>query len=562
MDILDPMTLQRLQSLRFSQEVYVSHVNSIFSPDSHMLTSVFHEISQSARGFVVSWDLQTGGVVSAIEWKRSDKIWRTGITYSMNGKMIAVLSQHETSATISIFDVVTGVYLRAVDPLASSNPDPALRAPYVYRIWAYGESIRFATPGPTGITIWEVGFAPGATPTQIETISIPCITIETFFLNQRSQEDIRNTTFHPASCRLAFVGPKGTLLVWDVRASKSLLHLSYVNYHTFTPDGRFLACRIGQEVCLWKESPTSYTPFGKFAPAAPYPIPQFSLDGQSVVTFDNCRIQLWDTKSLATATSTILIQAFQHTGEDLILEFLPDRPLAVATRKENKTVTVFDLKSGVPQLTIDTSIEVYGLRSIGNTIIVIGDEKVITWNLPEGNFVPGAGMNVEDSTRTINFRSTDLMVVNVAASVSLDLRYIAFAGGGENGHFLDVYCTSTGQNIRRESCSTALWFASGGREIWCVTEDEAEVFRISRGALRRAGAVFDIENGRWGCPWGSSCGYEVRDDGWIIGAGGDRLLMLPPLWQSGLRVHRVWNGKYLALLRSELPEPVILELEP
>ena len=560
MDILDPATLQRLQSLEFRPGEDAHPRASAFSLDTRMLTSIFGYDRRDTRAFVVSWDLQTGGVVSAIE-REGPKIRWASITYSMNVKMVAVFSKHTTSATISIYNVVTGAYVHDVDPLGSSNPDPVLRASYVYQIWAYGESIRFATPEPTGITIWEVGFAPGATPTQIETISIPCTT--TFFPNIRSQ-DIRVAEFHPASHRLAFYGPKETLLVWDVRTSKSLLHLSDIDYHNFSPDGRFLACTVGPKACLWKESPTGYTLFGTFTPAT-YPIPHFSPDGQSIVTFLSYQIQLWDTKSIATATSGILVQALQRTNRGFLLEFLPDRPLAVTTRKEDKTVTVFDLESGVPRLTIDTSIEVYGLRSIGNTIIVIGDEKVITWNLPEGNFFPCAGMNVKDSTRTINFRNKDIMDFSAAASVSLDLRYIAIVGGDENGNFLDVYCVSTGQNIRRETWATALWFAPGEREIWCVDEDEDEaedVFTISRGALHRAEAVADIGDGRWGCPWGSSCGYEVRDDGWIIGAGGDRLLMLPPLWQPGRKVNRVWNGKYLALLSSELPEPVILELEP
>ena len=249
-DILDPVTPQRPQSPEFQPGKVWHPRGSTFSLDSRMLTSFICGHTWGF-GFIVRWDLQTGGVVSTIEWDSSDKL--TDINYSTNGKMVAVLSQHETSATISIYSVVTGVYLHAVDPLASSNPDPTLRAPYVYRIWAHGESIRFATPGPTGITIWEVGFAPGATPTQIETISIPYITIEMFFLNRRSQKDIRNTTFHPASCRLAFVGPEGTLLVWDARTSKPLLHLSGIGCHTFSADFRFLACNIGSEICLWKE---------------------------------------------------------------------------------------------------------------------------------------------------------------------------------------------------------------------------------------------------------------------------------------------------------------------
>ena len=81
-------------------------------------------------------------------------------------------------------------------------------------------------------------------------------------------------------------------------------------------------------------------------------------------------------------------------------------------------------------------------------------------------------------------------------------------------------------------------------------------------ALDRTSSVGDIEYGPWGSPWASSCGYRVADDGWILDAGGKQVLMLPPLWQSTLKGDRVWNGKFLALLHVELPEVVILELEP
>ena len=55
-------------------------------------------------------------------------------------------------------------------------------------------------------------------------------------------------------------------------------------------------------------------------------------------------------------------------------------------------------------------------------------------------------MNVKDSTQTINFRTADDTVV--AASVSLDLRYIALARctRGEED-LLDVYCALTWRSL-------------------------------------------------------------------------------------------------------------------
>ena len=224
-------------------------------------------------------------------------------------------------------------------------------------------------------------------------------------------------------------------------------------------------------------------------------------------------------------------------------------------------MTVLDLKSSVAQLTIDTPIEVCGLRPIENTIAVIGYEKVIAWNLPKENVLPIARMDVKDSTRTINFSNTDNRIVT-AASISADFRYIALKGVGGGEEVLDVYCTSTGRNLRVTVSALALWFAPGGHDIWCVTRNKAMVFTIAHDALDHTKTVVDIEDGSWGCPWGSSHGYKVTYHGWILGAGGRRLLVLPPLWQSLFKVDRVWSGKFLALLHGSLPDPVILELEP
>jgi WD40 repeat protein len=516
----------------------------------------------------VSWDLQTGGVISAIEWRgpRDAQVGNAHITYSMNGRMVAVLPQYKSFATISIYDIVSGVYMHDVDHGRDETPDLASGTPCVYTIWAHGESLRFATPEPAGITIWQVGFTPGATPTEVETISIPDNTVDTFIFKPRMQYDISKTQFNPALCRLAFVGTEDTFLVWDGRASKFLLNHTAVGPSrsmAFSPDGRFFAGTTPEsEVYLWKESPTGYALFGKLAPNTRSPESRFSPNSESIITFRGSTIQLWHTqKSITPTTSSISTRPPRHTGS-FLLGFLPDRPLAVIARKKNNTVTVCDLKSGDLQLSIDTSIEVYGLRSVENTIVVIGDEKAITWNLPEGDFLPNASMNVKDSARTTNFRGVENSTV-FAASISPDLRYVALAGYCEEEEFLDIYSTeSPGWKIRGEARAFELWFAPGGHDIWCATDDEAKVFTITQDTLNPARTVADIEDGLLGCPWGSSHGYKVSHDGWVLGMGGKRLLMLSPLWKSQFKVDRVWNGKFLALLHDELTIPVILELEP
>jgi WD40 repeat protein len=561
-DILDSATLQRLQNLTSS---YRSIVALAFSPDCRLLTcNHFY----GSVGFIVTQDLQTGGVVSAIWWEspRDRIMGKCQITYLTNGNMVASVYRHSSSTIISIYDVVSGVYMHHVDHLARTNLDPDF-APYVYNIWAHGESLRFATPESMGITIWEVGLVPGAIPTEVERLSTPDNTMD---VKPRSQEDFMRNEFHPLSYRLTSydIETEGQLLVWDARrASKPLLHHEDIDPYpsmTFSSDGRFFACKTDTlTVSLWMESPTGYTLVEKFTPGGRNPKPLLSPNGESIVIFSDFTIQLWHTKSFTTTTSSsTFAQAFHHSDRNLILEFLPDRPLAVATRIGDETVTVIDLNSGVPQLTIDTSIPVYGLRSIGNAILVIGDEKFIFWNLPEGNFLPDVRMNIGDSALAKGFRKRDSSTT-LAASISPNFQYIALGGSHHaKGYWLEVYCTSTGQTIHGQVQLHRLWFPPGERDIWCAFVNKAKVFAITQHSLDHTRTVAEVDYGTWGCPWGSSYGYKVTDDGWILGVGGKRLLLLPPLWRSGLKQDRVWSGEFLALLHGALPELVVLELEP
>jgi hypothetical protein len=226
---------------------------------------------------------------------------------------------------------------------------------------------------------------------------------------------------------------------------------------------------------------------------------------------------------------------------------------------------------------------VCGLRVIGNAVVVAGDKKVVVWNLPEGNFLPGARMNVEDSVRTIDFNNDpgERKPVDggtstgegspannrvVVALVSRDFRYVATLVP-TIGFYLGLYDTSIG----RLSSGTIthgegpLWFTPDGQKICCAIRGKAvEVAEISQDGHMDPPTrvnVADIEDKAWGCPWLPSHGHEATSDGWILGPGGKRLLMLPPHWKSFAET-RVWNEKFLALLHGTLSELVILELEP
>jgi WD40 repeat protein len=531
-----------------------------------MLTSSIR-VGRDEAGHVVSWDLQTGGVVSVVKWKQPPGNVRSYIAYSANGEMVAVLSRYKPSTiSMSIYNVVSGTHIYDVDHDTQTSLDLNLTVVCLDDIWTDGESLQFATYGPTGFTIWEVGFASGTSPKEVKTLPIPDDALKSPVFNPERGDDDALIEFHPASCRFVRYGPENALLIWDARASKVLLdHIAVdnVNSITFSSDGRFFAYGTYESgVYLWKDSSTGYTLF-EILSTAPWSRPLLSPNGESMITYVGSRMQLWHTKTFPTTTSIIPANAIQNDVSNLILEFFPDRPLAVATRKKGKTVTVLDLKSGLSRLIIDTSVEVYGLGAIGDTIVVIGKEKAITWDLPGGGFLPDARVNIEESTQTIHFPNEDCNDrVIYAASISPNSRYIATGGYTQQGDFLDIYSTSTGGcKIREEIFTRGLCFAPGGQDIWCLAGGEVKEFKITEDTLVHTKTV-DIDDGSLGHYWRSLHGNRVTEDWWILDAGGERLLMLPPVWQSKYEEDRVWNGKFLALLHSELPEPVILELQP
>ena len=548
-DVLDSATLQRLQTLECPQDVPTEFAALVFSPDSHTLTysSVEPGDLRDRRLFVISWDLQTGGASSVIRWQKAAGGYSCApsITYSANGEMVGVACYHsnypDKGVDIFVYDVASGVLVH------SHSLDDAV--PFTRYTWTLGESLRFATTNATTITIWEVGFIPGATPTEVKTLLPPVD-----FDGERPGD----AQLHPAPYRLAFVS-QGRILVWDVRNSRYLLDCADAKFYpqmSFSSDGHFFTCAAeGSNVYLWKESPAGYMLHGTFTFSVRYPNPLLAQNGKAIVAFGHSRtIQLRRTESFLTPSSNILIRTPQ-LAKDFTLDLSSDGTLAVVARRWESTVTVLSLGSGVPQLTIDANMEVYGLGVIGNTAVIIGKQKVIAWDLPARDCVPGARVGLEDSSWTISLANSQHFDPT-GASISPDSRHIALI----DMFGLYIYSVSTGELLWENSRSGGIpWFSPDGCDVWCVKDSgQAEVWNVG-GGRKVSGPLVNIEHPPEGYPWGLSCGYRVTDDWWVLSPDGRRLLILPPTWQS-YPTQRVWKGKFLALLHYELSEPVILEL--
>ncbi|KAF8493168.1 hypothetical protein F5888DRAFT_1908745 [Russula emetica] len=528
--ILDGVTLEPLKSFAIPGDPTRLLT---FSPEGRLLTWV-------GDGVAISWDVHTGVAVSKIT---TDERSARSITYSACGTMFGVLFSGKDDST------AIGTY--HVHPSTPTHYHP-IKEPVSGTIWTFGECIRFATSGPGSITIWEVGFTSEHPPSKIDSLRAP----DNF-------DPSKYCLFLPTPSRLAFID-ENTVSVWDAQRSKLLLSSVDVKNFlgmNFSPDGRFFACRTDEsETCLWKESPTGYILHQKLISIPGYYHTQLlSPNGQSIVVTSATALQLWSTAGSPTSPSSVSIQTPKPTGS-FILELSPDRSLAAAARSTGNMATVFDLKSGVQRLVVDTGTKVYGLRVAGDTIVIVGEGKIVTWNLPVGDSVVNARANDSDAVRTVMFDYSTLSWLpgEPLASISPDFNYIALTCYTD----LHIYDASTGkhlQDARTQSPPGMPWFTPDGHEVWCwdggweiVKDSESDVTKLEF----LGEPPTRVPSG--GLPWQSSHGYQVTDGGWILSPSGKRLFWLQPLWRED-EMTTLWSGQFLGLLQFQLPDVVVLE---
>ena len=560
LEILDSVTLQKLQSLKFSEGRHHNQALA-FSPDSHVLTS---SSTDQGVSLVVSWDLQTGGVAGVIRHESPHKLVDESILYSTNGKMIAVLRYIPTSTiTISIYDVVS--YKHMHDVHSTSNAPPC-------GFWIHGESLRFAAivdatsngTGPMSMTVWEVGFTLGATKTEVETFSIP----ESFKPSEPTTVVFPHSMIYPKSPSAPLLVTNtyygNDALIWDARNSKILLRRHDVNPYNdmaFSSDGRYFAGSFsGSGVYIWKHSPTGYVPHGKLSSSTSTRGSRliFSPNGESVILCSGSVVNLWHTKNFNTPLSDSFVDPPRQNNH-FLSELSLNKSFAAVVRHEESTVTLFDIRSGAPRLTIDAGGKVVGLGVREDVVAVISDNKVITWKLPGRSFLPGATMSVADRTLAVVLPGSGS---RARGCISPDIR---FAVVGLSTYW-SFHSATTGE--LRSSFTTSgsgIWFTPDGHNIAAVRAmNKGEIRKITaEGVVEKSATMIDIGEEQWGCPYKSFRGYRIAGGGWIFGPNEKRLLILPPLWRSYSRIDdRKWNGQFLALLHGALPEPVLIDLEP
>ena len=299
-------------------------------------------------------------------------------------------------------------------------------------IWTHGECLQFATLGSESLTIWEVEFSSKCPPTEVKSLLIP------------KNPGPYMSFFLPNLSWLVFIN-QDSLFIWDAQHSKLLLDtvVRECGKMSFSSDGHFFACGAsGPEIYLWKESPTGYILHKKLIPTglkrpgfSNTCQPLLSPNGQTIIVPHGFTIQLLQATD-STTSSSVPSQPFPGVYH-FILGFSPDRSLVVTARLNDDMATVFDLKSGVTQLIINTGTQIYGLGVTGNTIIIIGHWKIITWNLPMGDHILNNRAGIHDSVQTTEFNNRSLIFPSMGrVLISPCLNYVvAIIHDYESGSF-------------------------------------------------------------------------------------------------------------------------------
>ena len=211
--------------------------------------------------------------------------------------------------------------------------------------------------------------------------------------------------------------------------------------------------------------------------------------------------------------------------------------------------TILDLKSGDPRLIVDTGMKICGLGVTGNTVIVIGYEKIITWDLPAGDCALDVSTSIQNSVRTVVFKhpappSTRLH----SASISPDFNYIVVTREAAEG--LDIHDISTRKHLVGVTASFGHipWFTQDGREVWSARRFPVEGWNITKDGQSSVIGLDPLSGvcppGRY--PWKSPHGHNVTNDGWMFNSRKKRLIWLPHYWRKYER-YRIWDGRFFGL---------------
>ena len=529
--VLDGVTLEQLYTMRSPHSVYIWNCIT-FSPSSHLLTAC-----SDGENWLVTWDLQTGGLISTVSTKEDSGC--LSITYSRCETMVGCLFDEER--VINTYNILSGKCL-------SSYP---IQQPIIKNIWTCDENLQYATEDSGSFIIWQVNFTSTHAPIKVTSLSTP------------DNFSIEKAVLLPTLSLLAFVVKK-IVLVWDTQNQKILLDSADVKNPrapSFSPDGHFFLCGTsGPEFHLWKKSSDNYIYCQKFGSNAGRATPIISPNEDSIFSYQNTMLQLWATKGSTQCSTT---PRNESPSIQYLIEFSPGESLVATTDLLSNTTTILDLESGSPLLAIDVGTKICGMMITDHNVIIVDTERITMWELYMTDHTSNARVNINQSIQTTPLNPPFPGEFPLAC-ISPDFNYIAVTR--RMGHSaMYIYSMHSGEKLAEAKPDGRVpGFAPGKHVVWCAEDDgKVEQWAIIQDSGSDTIELKQLEDNKelqCGLSWCSENGYQVTDDGWVLDSSGKRFLWLPHSWRPKYKVQSKWSGKCLGLWNADLLQPVILEL--
>ena len=608
----DSTTLEKLSALESPMGLSQSAVAITYSPNGRLLACACTRPSSFEIAIAI-WDIQTGGIVKAIHG--GELGYPRSMLYSSDGRMLLVAcGKAQYRWTMCTFDTASGE--RVCSDELGSEFDPVF--------WAEKDAIRFATSHRNDdddlcIDIWEIASTSSGHPTKIDSL---CVHHEFDSHNHQiffSPASLRVAVVSVNSTVIRDARDSNALL--EASASRTLGdyagHFSPDgNLFACTEQQEVQVWKAAPDgYVLWAKFPLRF-------PAAAGGAFAFSTDSGSVIGWGSGIMEVWKVDHLVNpqaseqpsdfwnshlvafstdkthvaigrASSGIVKVVNLHSG---VPELVVNADMEIVDIKMvGDTVAVLGGMRVVIWSLTGRSYEEHGVRRAGL------DESL---KIVEVLFDYGLDPRLlDDQCQKAVLSYADIMVFSDAntgaclmefhspsrfreSRFSPDGRqlWVSFvhskydddcedeeleADEGDEGDENEGESkseTDEGESRSETDEGESKLETDEGDDILGILDDEEpeQGFEIVEGD--EAGQVTlmplpeDVQPPDY--PWKSSEGYKIEGltIQWVVDRDRKRLLWLPPHWRTTYEKTWRWNGNFLVLRKSTLPEPVIVQL--
>lgn len=514
-------------------------------------TSIFISISRvypPSNETLVIWDAQTGVVIKEpgiwnLSHQHIDIRGCSPITFSDQRTMTLHCGQY-----FYTYDGFNGTQL-------SKTELPPPECHQLGAQWAYKGSLRFAmrvkTDGKHVINIQE-----------LQQTSNPLYSMVNSFPVSPYDGEF---SFSPVSSHASFV-TEMEVVILNVQDSKILLYTKvaqplYNPPGCFSPNGCFFACgTLGDEICVWKNTPTGYMAWSTLQPRLPFQCFSFSSTTDSILTWDQDRIQLLYPDNYVSPPSFNKTKSLhQHKG--YLVAFSVDRAHIAVAQQEDAVVMIFDPLLGILQQSIDTGMEIQDIKIANGAVFVVDKHKLIRWDLKAEGIMHGV-----QSARSVTVDGTLAHRANPdtvkLSALSHDCSQIAFTT--RNSVFLYNINSQETSKCKTTNQFQRIQFSPDGHQL----QLGAWVYGIGRDYLMQLEivgnhftntATQDLKHKWVQVNPQSAYGYYVGvESEWVKDSEGKKLLWLPPSWRVKDSDEVRWEDNLLVLADSRHSEPITI----